>query len=338
MQIEQDRIREYGLSSKDVSEALSGFFDGRRVSTYREGDDLIPIILRGAADDRADFEALSNAAIEANGQVLALDQIARLQPRAEFATLRRVDQRRTITVAAISDALTANALADHVRPTLDRLRAELGPAYAIKLGGEVENSADVRTKLAGGFPIAVVVILLALMAQFNSFRRVGITLLCVPLVVAGVGPALLLAGKPLSFFGILGLIALAGIIINNAIVLIDQIDIEREDHPLDEAIVEAARKRFRPIVLTSLTTVLGLAPMAIAGGALWEPMATLMMGGLGGAALLALVWVPALYRMAFRGAARSREVRDDDTADLEPRAYRGVGVGAAARSEAWASR
>ena len=336
VEIAQDRIREYGLTSRDVSEALAGFFDGRRVSTFREGDDLIPIVLRGAADDRADFEALANAAIEANGQVLALDQIADLTPRAEFATLRRVDQRRTITVAAISDTLTASALADHVRPTLDRLRAELGPAYAIELGGEIENSAEVRTKLGGGLPIAVVVILLALMAQFNSFRRVGITLLCVPLVIAGVGPALLLAGKPLSFFGILGMIALAGIIINNAIVLIDQIDIERDTHPLDEAIVEAARKRFRPILLTSLTTVLGLAPMAIAGGALWEPMATLMMGGLGGAAVLALVWVPALYRMAFRRAARSGGVRGVEATGAEPRAHHGVDAGS--RPEALASR
>ena len=105
--------------------------------------------------------------------------------------------------------------------------------------------------------------------------------------------------QPLSFFGTLGLIALAGIIINNAIVLIDQIDIERENLPLNDAIVAAARKRFRPILLTSLTTVVGLAPMALAGGALWEPMATLMMGGLGLASILALFWVPALYRMFF---------------------------------------
>ena len=333
IEIAQDRVREYGLTSRDVSEALAGFFDGRRVSTFRDGDDLIPIVLRGAAADRSDFEALANAAIEANGRVLSLDQIARLQPRLEFSTIRRVDQRRTITVAAISDALTAVELAAHIEPTLERLRSQLGPAYALHLGGEIENSAEVRTKLGAGAPIAAVVMLLALMAQFNSFRRVAITLACVPLVVAGVGPALLLAGKPLSFFGILGLIALAGIVINNAIVLIDQIDIERETLPLDEAIVEAARKRLRPILLTSLTTVLGLAPMALAGGALWEPMATLMMGGLGGAALLALLWVPALYRMAFRRArkaddALARRSRPGMSERVGALVRRSAGVGA----------
>ena len=140
----------------------------------------------------------------------------------------------------------------------------------------------------------------ALMVQFNSFRRVGLTLLCVPLVVVGVPVALIGLDQPLSFFGTLGLIALSGIIINNPIVLIDQIDIDGRTQPLNEAIAEAARKRFRPILLTSLTTVLGLLPMALGGGALWEPMATLMIGGLGVSSILSLVYVPALYRVLFR--------------------------------------
>ncbi|MEM7568072.1 MAG: efflux RND transporter permease subunit, partial [Pseudomonadota bacterium] len=305
VQVAQDRVRAYGLTSADVSQALAGFFDGTRVSTLRDGDDLVPIVLRGAPGDRDDFEALANAAVEANGQVVALDQIGRLAPRLEPATLRRIDQVRTVTISAIPTQHTAAALLAEVQPTLDRLQAELGPAYVIAIGGELENAANVRTKLGGGFPIAIMVMLLALMAQFNSFRRVGITLASIPLVIAGVPAALLVTGQPLSFFGILGMIALAGIIINNAIVLIDQIDIERRTAGLDDAIVAAAVKRFRPIMMTSLTTVLGLAPMAIAGGAMWEPMATLMMGGLGGAALLALLWVPALYRLAFRGAAKT---------------------------------
>jgi multidrug efflux pump subunit AcrB len=191
VEIAQDRLREYGLTSRDVSQALEGFFDGRRISTYREGDEMIPIVLRGSPEDRLSYEAIANAAIEAEGQVLALDQFAELVPELEFSTIRRIDQRRTITVAAISEAMTAFDLLDHVQPTLDRLEAELGPAYEITVAGEVENSAEVRTKLGGGFPIALVVMLLALMAQFDSFRRVGITLLSVPLVVAGVPLVLL---------------------------------------------------------------------------------------------------------------------------------------------------
>jgi multidrug efflux pump subunit AcrB len=296
--VAQDRAREYGLTSQSISEALDGFFDGREISTFRQGDRLIPIVLRGEARYRDSFTDLSNVAIEAEGGTVSLDQFASLLPDLAFSSLRRIDQRRTVTVSAISSALTAQALYDHIRPTLDAL--DLGPAYAVKIAGELEQTGEVRTKLGAGAPVAAVVMLLGLMAQFNSFRRVGLTLACVPLVVVGVPLALLATGQPLSFFGILGLIALSGIIINNAIVLIDQIDIEREDLPLNDAITQAARKRFRPILLTSLTTAVGLAPMAISGGALWEPMATLMMGGLGVASLLALFYVPAVYRLLFR--------------------------------------
>lgn len=305
IEIAQDRIREYGLTSQSVADGLEGFFDGRQFSTLRQGDDLIPIVMRGAAEDRTDFEAIANAAIEADGQILSLDQFAEITPRAEIATLRRVDQRRTITISAIPTTISAYDLLDRIQPELDRIMEALGPAYRLHIGGEIEASGDVRTLLGAGLPTAVTVMVLALMIQFNSFRRVGITLAAVPLVIAGVGPTLIATGQPLSFFGILGLLALTGIIANNVIVLIDQIDLERQSMALDDAIVAAARKRLRPILLTSLTTVIGLAPMAIAGGALWEPMATLMMGGLGGAALLALVWVPALYRLAFRAAPES---------------------------------
>ncbi len=305
IEIAQDQIREYGLTSEDVANALEAFYDGSQFSTLRQGDDLIPIVLRGAPDNRTDFEAIANAGVEANGQILSLDQFADIVPRPEIATLRRVDQRRTIIVSVIPETMSAYDLLDTVQPELDRIEAELGPAYKINIGGEIEAAGDVWELLSAGLPVAGIVMVLALMIQFNSFRRVGITLAAVPLVIAGVGPTLVATGQPLSFFGILGLLALTGIIANNVIVLIDQIDVERHDKSLEDAIVEAARKRLRPILLTSLTTVIGLMPMAIAGGALWEPMATLMIGGLGVAALLALVWVPALYRIAFASDLRN---------------------------------
>jgi len=300
IQIAQDRVRDYGLTSQDVAEALDTFFDGRQFSTLRQGDDLIPVVLRGAPDDRTNFGAIANAVVEADGQILSLDQFADVVPRPEIATLRRVDQRRTITVSAIPEAMSAYELLATVQPEIDRIATELGPAYNIHIGGEIEAAGDVRTLLGAGLPTAAIVMVLALMIQFNSFRRVGITLAAVPLVIAGVGPTLIATGQPLSFFGILGLLALTGIIANNVIVLIDQIDLERADKPIPDAIVAAAQKRLRPIMLTSLTTVIGLWPMAIAGGALWEPMATLMIGGLGLAAFLALFWVPALYRLLFQ--------------------------------------
>ena len=169
------------------------------------------------------------------------------------------------------------------------------------IDGETARSAEVNAKLAAGVPAALAVMLLALTFQFNSARRVLLTFLTIPLVLIGAPLALLATGQPLSFFAILGLISLAGIIINNAIVLIDQIDADRQSMVLKEAIVSAAQKRVTPIMLTSLTTIFGLIPMALAGGALFEPMATLMIGGLAVASVMTLFFVPSGYYLLFRG-------------------------------------
>ena len=175
----------------------------------------------------------------------------------------------------------------------------------LNIGGETENSSKVNKLLLGGMPAALAIMLIALMFQFNSARRVLLTLMTIPLVVVGAPIALLLTGEPLSFFAILGMISLAGIIINNAIVLIDQIDIEIADLPLKEAVIQASVKRVTPILLTSLTTILGLLPMAINGGALFEPMATLMIGGLAFSSLLTLFFVPGGYYLFFGGFSKS---------------------------------
>lgn len=149
--------------------------------------------------------------------------------------------------------------------------------------------------------------LTALMLQFNSIRRVALTFATIPLVLIGAPIALWMTGQPLSFFAILGLISLMGIIINNAIVLINQIDIERAHLGIEEAIVAASMKRVRPILLTSLTTILGLLPLALTGGALFEPMATLMIGGLLLSSPLSLAVVPCVYLLLFRSRGGSQE-------------------------------
>jgi multidrug efflux pump subunit AcrB len=230
--------------------------------------------------------------------LIPLAQVARLRPEFDFARIRRKNQERTITVTARSASLTAGQLLESIRPGLQAL--DLAGGYHYTIGGEIEKSAETNQKLAAGFPVALGIMVLAIILQFNSFRRTLLTFITIPLIVIGIPFGLLLTGQPLSFFGTLGIISLSGIIINNAIVLIDQIDIERRELDLRDAIVVASEKRLRPILLTSATTVLGLAPMAIAGGALWQPMAVLMMSGLAIASLLTLFFVPAGYFLLFR--------------------------------------
>lgn len=296
--IDQDKARRIGISSESMAQLLSAYFDGLNLSDYREDDQSIPIMLRAATRNRDSAEDLMNLTLGSDGQAIALEQIASLQPKLEYSKIRRSDQVRTITITGQSDIYTASELAEIMRPNLDAL--ELNGGYQLGFGGELEDSADTYEALAQGLPIAFLLMLAAIIFQFNSFRRAIIIFMSVPLVIIGVPFGLLLLNQPLSFFGNLGLISLAGIIINNAIVLIDQIDIEARLVSIEEAIVIAAGKRLRPILLTSATTVAGLLPLYLFGSSLWTPLAVVMMSGLAVASLMTLFFVPACYLLLLR--------------------------------------
>jgi multidrug efflux pump subunit AcrB len=276
---------------------LKTYFGGSPVSIYREGDNTIPIALRAGEATYRSLEGLTSATFAKNGTLIPLAQIATLRTGFDFARIRRKNQERTIIVSGRSASLTAGDLLNSIQPGLRAL--DLSGGYRIDIGGEIQKSTETNGKLAAGIPAATAVMVIAIILQFNSFRRTLLIFLTIPLILVGIPFGLSAIGQPLSFFGTLGIISLAGIIINNAIVLIDQIDIERSHLALREAIVAASQKRLRPILLTSATTVLGLAPMAIAGGALWQPMAVLMMSGLAVASLLTLLFVPACYFLLF---------------------------------------
>ena len=296
--INQDRVRQLGITSEEITQMLKTYFGGSAVSIYREGDNTIPIALRAGEATYRSLEGLTSATFAKNGTLIPLAQIATLRTGFDFSRIRRKNQERTIIVSGRSAALTAGDLLNSIQPGLRAL--DLSGGYRIDIGGELQKSMETNGKLAAGIPAALAVMVIAIILQFNSFRRTLLTFLTIPLILVGIPFGLSATGQPLSFFGTLGIISLAGIIINNAIVLIDQIDIERSHLALREAIVAASQKRLRPILLTSATTVLGLAPMAIAGGALWQPMAVLMMSGLAVASLLTLLFVPACYFLLFR--------------------------------------
>ena len=295
--INQDRVRQLGITSEEITQMLKTYFGGSAVSIYREGDNTIPIALRAGEATYRSLEGLTSATFAKNGTLIPLAQIATLRTGFDFSRIRRKNQERTIIISGRSASSTAGDLLNSIQPGLRAL--DLSGGYRIDIGGEIQKSMESNGKLAAGIPAALAVMVIAIILQFNSFRRTLLTFMTIPLILVGIPFGLLATGQPLSFFGTLGIISLAGIIINNAIVLIDQIDIERSQLALREAIVAASQKRLRPILLTSATTVLGLAPMAIAGGALWQPMAVLMMSGLAVASLLTLLFVPACYFLLF---------------------------------------
>ncbi|MEM9048661.1 MAG: efflux RND transporter permease subunit [Pseudomonadota bacterium] len=303
--IAQDKAREFEVTSRDISEVMEAYFSGTEYSTFREGDEQIPIVLRATTTNRDSVEDLANLTLAAAGQLITVDQVATFRPTLEFSEIRRENQVRRIIVSAKSTAYSAQELANYVQTTLDGL--ELGPDYTFFIGGELEDSADANGQMGGNLPTALAVMLAALVFQFNSIRRSIATFMTIPLIVIGAPFAMILAGQPMSFFAILGLMSLMGIIINNAIVLINQIDIEWQSKEISDAIVAASQARAKPIMLTSLTTIFGLLPMAISGGALFEPMATIMVGGLLIASPLTLFFVPPLCYLLLKPRGRRRD-------------------------------
>jgi multidrug efflux pump subunit AcrB len=298
IEVDQDKARRLNMSSQALAQNLNAYFDGFEISNYRDEDSTIPIVLRALERDRDSLEDLLNIILPGSEAMVPLEQLAVLKPALEYSQTWRKNQQPTITVTGKSSQFPAAELYAQVKDAVDAL--PLGEGYQIVVGGELEDSAEIYGKLGAGLPFALLLMILVVMYQFNSFRRIAIIFMSVPLVLVGVPVGLMITGQPMSFFAILGLISLSGIIINNAIVLVDQIDIERQEQRLMDAIVTAAGQRLRPIMLTSITTVIGLLPLYLFGGPLWEPLAVVMMSGLAVASVLTLFFVPAAYMLFFR--------------------------------------
>jgi multidrug efflux pump subunit AcrB len=216
---------------------------------------------------------------------------------------KRLDQTRTYTVYGKHTKMQATEFHHAIWPFIQNI--ELDEGYQIEVGGEIESSASGNAALAENLPLALIGITVLLVLQFNSFRRPIIILLTIPLVIIGAYLGLFLGQAFFSFTAILGIFSLFGIIVNNGIVLIDRIDAERQEgKSIQPAIIDACLARMRPILMTTLTTILGLIPMALFGGAMWFPMAVCIMGGLAVGSLLTLGCVPVLYSLFFRDPSR----------------------------------
>ncbi|UTW59753.1 efflux RND transporter permease subunit [Kordiimonas sp. SCSIO 12603] len=299
--VDQDNARRLDITSEQMAQVLSAYFDGYQISDFRQASETIPIMLRASERDRNSVEDLLNIVLPGPDGLMSLEQVATLNTQLVMSQIRRKDQVRTITVRAKSNQLTAQELYNTIEADLNKV--DLSGGYKITIGGELKDSSEIYGKLGAGLPFAFLLMILAVVFQFNSMRRSAIIFMSVPLALIGVPVGLLVTGEPLSFFATLGIISLAGIVINNSIVLVDQIDIEREETDLLSAIVAAGGKRLQPILLTSITTVVGLLPLYLTGGALWSPLAAVMMFGLAIASVLTLFFVPALYYMFYRREA-----------------------------------
>jgi multidrug efflux pump subunit AcrB len=303
--VDQARARNAGATSKDVALSLQTLFTGLEVTSYREGEKIIPVMMRSNEEGRLDLDILASANIyvSSTGRTIALSQIASAKIVFEPSKILRRNSGRAVSVIAdvAPGVLPSDVLAE-IRPWLGEASEAwpLGAGYEI--GGEDEASAKANASIGAKMPIGAGLIVLLLVMQFNSFRKPLIVLMTVPLGLIGVVIGLLIAQSYFGFMTLLGVISLFGIVINNAIVLIDRIEIEIGENGLEpgEAIVRAGQARLRPILLTTATTILGLVPLYLGGGPMWEPMAVAIISGLAFATLLTLGVVPVLYSLFFR--------------------------------------
>ncbi|MDF1814012.1 MAG: efflux RND transporter permease subunit [Verrucomicrobiales bacterium] len=303
--VDPDPVRStrLGLNTSSIASALNLQFAGQQVTTLREGEEAIPIVLRSEADYRKRPERLPDLPIFGQTGVFPLSQVASTKIDFLPGSILREDTLRVMTIKGkVRGRFSSQALAD-IQPLLSELtsRGDWPVGYHIEYGGEQEESAEAQQKLAGGMPIAMSMLVLILIAQFNSMRCFAIIILTIPPMLCGVVPGLLLTGSSFGFMTMLGLLALLGIIVNNAILLIDETNLQlRQGKDLVEGIVDASKSRLRPIVMTTVTTIIGLAPLAISGGGMWSSMAWAMMFGLGFATLLTLILCPVLFYLFFK--------------------------------------
>lgn len=328
VEVDQDKARLLGMSSADVAEALQTLEQGTEITAWRDGTDLIPVVGRAVAAERGGLATLGQTYVPGSGgRSVPLSQIARVVPELELARLLRRARTPTLAVRGdIGDGTQAPVVTAEILPRLAPVIASLPPGYAVETGGAVEESGKGQRSVNAGLPVMVGVMLALLMLQLRSFGRVAIVLLTAPLGLVGVTAALLLSGMPFGFVAMLGFIALAGIIMRNSVILVDQIERDRAaGAALRTAIVEAAVRRARPILLTAAAAILALVPLAFS--VFWGPMAVAIMGGLVSATVLTLCFVPALYG-AWYGAARAERAAKRAVAPIDPAA------GSAARGSA----
>jgi multidrug efflux pump len=299
--LDQEKARALGLAPADVAIVTQTFMNGATLSQLREHEDLIDIVARAVPGERLDLDTLKDVNIYTRqGTVVPLSQVARVKYELEEPVLWRRNRDMAITVRAdVKDGEQAVSVTQEIRPLLKDIEARLPAGYRIDVGGAVEESDKANKALAAVAPVMIVTILLMLMLQLQSFSSMTMVFLTAPLGLVGVVPALLITRAPLGFVAILGIIALSGMIMRNAVILIDQVRSEMEQG-LDawKAVVEAAVHRTRPVALTAAATVLAMIPLT--RSVFWGPMAIAIMGGLTVATLLTIFFVPALYAAWFR--------------------------------------
>ncbi len=299
----EDEANRAGIGRPDVASAIKSSFDGEAVGLYREVDELLPIIMRAPEEERGDVSSIQNIQIwsPAAMQAISLRQVVSgFETDYEDDIIHRLNRKRTITVYAEPISEEASTVFQRIRPLVEAI--ELGPDYELEWWGEYRDSTQAQSGIAASLPMFLLTMILIVIALFNSLRQPLVIWLTVPLALIGVTLGLLVTNQPFGFMALLGFMSLSGMLIKNAIVLIDEIEAQKSaGQPLIEAIVGSGVSRLRPVAMAALTTALGMIPLVL--DAFFVSMAVTIIFGLMIATLLTMIVVPVLYAIFFRAPA-----------------------------------
>ena len=311
VRVNQDQARQLGISSAALATVLNAKVTGSTVTQVRDDIYLVNVVARAVEEERASFGSLASLQVPtSSGRMVPLSQFATVVEEQEFPIVWRRNRLPTLTVRAdVDHSVLPDTVVGALAPKIAELNAKLPAQYKIETGGMYEESAISSASVFAVVPLMIVLMLTTMMVMLGSFRRLAIVVAVLPLGLIGVVLSLLLFNRPLGFVAILGVLALIGMIAKNTVILIVQIETDRaEGRSVLEAVLASATSRLRPMVLTAISTVLGLIP--IAPTVFWGPMAFAIMGGLLVATLLTLIFLPALYVTVFGGKSSIPEVAD----------------------------
>jgi multidrug efflux pump subunit AcrB len=299
----EEEASQVGVTRPEVAQVIQAGFDGTRVGVYREGDELLPIVVRATEAERLDPGSMQDLQVwsRAAGRMIPLRQVVS-DFRVDFEddVVMRLNRRRTITVHADPDHGSASALLGRVRPGIEAI--ELPPGYELAWWGEDKSSRDAQAALSKPLPIFFLLMILIVIGLFDGIRVPLVIFLTVPLALIGVTAGLLATGQPFGFMALLGFLSLSGMLIKNAIVLIDEIGAQlAQGRDAFAAVVESAVSRLRPVAMAAATTALGMLPLLV--DAFFVSMAVTIIAGLVVATVLTMIVVPTLYAIVFRVAA-----------------------------------
>ncbi|MEM8944977.1 MAG: efflux RND transporter permease subunit [Planctomycetota bacterium] len=313
--VDPDKANLAGVTNSQIAQSLNSYFSGMQLTTFREGDHLVPVYFRVNRQERQTISGLETAFVEGYDSKIPLSSIADFESRWEPAKIERYNRNRTIEVSArVEPGTSGNDVVNRIMASekMTQLESELPSGFTIEVGGALEESQDSSVQMLTSFGISFLLIILCLVFQYNGWAKPMIILATLPMALIGAMPGLYLSGNPIGFMPQLGILSLFGIVLNTGIIFIEFADILIEQSankksPADgpivgltraefrECLVNAGKQRMLPIFLTTATTVGGLLPLALSGGPLWEGLAWCMIFGLLVATLLTLVVVPALY-------------------------------------------